>query len=73
MNLVDRLAKLLKKHDARLLVESRNEDHEIVLSLPARMNLDGSLMQYAVEYRLGRQFPQAAPQKVDLGESDSAA
>jgi hypothetical protein len=70
MNTLHHLAKLLEKHDARLIVEHRDDASEIVLRLPARIDPDGTIAQYAVEYRLGQQFPQPAPRRAALRESD---
>lgn len=58
MNALQHMAKLLKKHNARLWIERRNEQSEMVLSIPARREMDGTIAQYAVEFRLGAQFPE---------------
>lgn len=60
MNALQHMTKLLKKHNARLMIEHRNEESEMVLSIPARRELDGTIAQYAVEFRLGAQFPQSS-------------
>ncbi|MCU0808867.1 MAG: hypothetical protein MUC53_13390 [Candidatus Contendobacter sp.] len=63
MNTLHHIAKLLRRHNAQLLVEHRNEAHEIVLSIPARIDDDGTIAQYAMEFRLGQQFPESAPRQ----------
>lgn len=64
MNALNHITKLLKKHNAQLIIQNRNEASEIILSIPARIDTDGTIAQYAMEFRLGQQFPQ--PQQVEL-------
>lgn len=61
MNVLHQIAKLLHKHHARLLIEHRDDDHEMVLRIPAPTDPNGTLLHYAVEYRLGSQFPHTEP------------
>ncbi|MCB1918618.1 MAG: hypothetical protein KDJ28_01405 [Candidatus Competibacteraceae bacterium] len=59
MTLLDRITKLLRKHNARLIIETRNDQPEIVLSVPAWTTPDGqTVFAYATDYRLGQAFPQ---------------
>ena len=62
MNPLQHLDKLLKKHHARLRIDA----DDIVLSLPARIDADGTITHYAVEYRLGSHFPQRTPRQAPL-------
>ena len=61
MNTLHQIAKLLRKHHARLLIEHRDGDTEMVLRIPAPTDRNGTLLHYAVEYRLGSQFPRPEP------------
>ena len=60
MNPLQQIAKILRKHHARLIIENRNEADEIVLSIPAHIATTGDIFAYAAEYRLGKEFPQYA-------------
>jgi len=66
------LIKLLDKHDARLTIQSRNDENEIVLTIPTQFDGNRTFMPYAVEYRLGQQFPQppSTPRPTEPLESD---
>jgi hypothetical protein len=71
MNPLQQIAKLMHKHHARLIVETRNDQPEIVLSIPAMNKPDGQVIfAYATDYRLGREFPQYPPQTPLLAEDD---
>ncbi len=70
MNILQHLDKILRKHHARLRIDPHPDAPEIVLSLPARFNTDGTIAEYAVEYRLGQQFPQPTPQQAPLLDAE---
>jgi hypothetical protein len=59
MNPLQQIAKLLRKHNARLMIETKNAQPELILSIPAQATPDGQIIfAYATDYRLGREFPQ---------------
>lgn len=62
MNPLKQIAKILRKHHARLIIETHSEANEIVLSIPAHIATTGDIFAYATEYRLGKEFPQYPPQ-----------
>ncbi len=70
MNTLQHLDKILRKHHAQLRVTPRGDAHEIVLSIPASQDTEGTLAQYALEYRLGVQFPAPTPQPAPLLDAD---
>ncbi len=70
MNTLEHLDKILRKHNARLLINPCHDAHEIVLSIPARIDTDGTIAQYALEYRLGPQFPQPTLPQAPLLDAD---
>lgn len=65
MNTLEHIDKILRKHNARLLIDPHHDAHDIVLSIPARIDPDGTITQYALEYRLGAQFPQPREEEPD--------
>ena len=70
MNTLQHLDKLLRKHNARLLINPHTDTHEIILSIPAQIDTDGTITQYALDYRLGEKFPQPTLPQAPLLDAD---
>ncbi len=67
MKALQHLEKALRRHDARLILR----DGEIVLNIPERADLVGTLEGYAVDYRLGQQFPRPEPSQAPWPADDA--
>lgn len=70
MNTLKAIDKILRKHHAQLLIVPRGDAHDIVLNIPARQDSDGTIAQYALEYRLGPQFPAPTRQPAPLLDAE---